>query len=422
MTFKDRRSLEAYQLERLNDLLKMVMAHNNFFKSKFAGFPTQVASLEAWSRFPTTTKMELSQSADEDGLAPHHTFALREYNRLHRTSGSTGRPLMVMDRSDDWAWWIRTWQIILDAAKLDAGDAVFMAFSFGPFIGFWSANDACLARGCRTVPGGGLSTAARIDLIQAAKCTVLFTTPSYALHLAEEAKQRGCEPRQLGIRKIVVAGEPGGSIASIRNRIETLYDARLIDHAGATEVGPWGIGAEDGLALEVIESEFIAEFLPVQNEKPPLETQEIVSQPPVELVLTCLGRTGVPALRYRTGDLVRPTYDNYETGRNVRLEGGVIGRLDQMLTIRGVNVIPSSIEAILHSIPSISEYRLIAYREGERDQLRIEVEDSEHDSSRVVDLMNRRLGLRVDVVCVEAGSLLRSIDKAKRFIDKRQKS
>jgi phenylacetate-CoA ligase len=325
-----------------------------------------------------------------------------------------------MDRKEDWAWWIRTWQKVLDAAELQSGEVVFMAFSFGPFIGFWSANDACLARGCRTVPGGGLSTAARMDLIQAAKCTVLFTTPSYALHLAEEAKQRGLEPSRLGIRKVIVAGEPGGSIASIRSRIETLYDARLIDHAGATEIGPWGIGSNDGRALEVIESEFIAEFLPIlQDESPPSDTQLEASQPLVELVLTSLGRAGVPALRYRTGDLVRPTYDKNETGRNVRLEGGVVGRVDQMLTIRGVNVIPSSIEAILRSIPSISEYRLIAYREGERDQLRIEVEDTEHDSSRVVDLMNRRLGLRVEVVCVESGSLLRSVDKAKRFIDQR---
>jgi phenylacetate-CoA ligase len=422
MTFKDRKSLEGYQIERLNDLLQTVMEHNSFYKSKFAGLPKRIDSLEAWSKYPTTTKLELSRNADEDGLAPHHTFAAKEYNRLHRTSGSTGRPLMVMDRREDWDWWLRTWQVVLDAAKLKAGDAIFMAFSFGPFIGFWSANDACLARGCRTVPGGGLSTAARIDLIQAAKCSVLFTTPSYALHLAEEAKQRGFEPAKLGIRKIIVAGEPGGSIDSVRKRIETFYDALLVDHAGATEVGPWGVGTADGRALEVIEQEFIAEFLPVsQNEGESSHSQSESVQSHVELVLTSLGRVGVPALRYRTGDLVRPAYNASDSGRNVRLEGGVIGRVDQMLTIRGVNVIPSSIEAILRDIPSVGEYRLIAYREGERDQLKIEVEDAEHDPAKIVDLMNRRLGLRVEVIGVEAGSLFRSVDKAKRFIDQRPK-
>ncbi len=105
-----------------------------------------------------------------------------------------------------------------------------------------------------------LSTAARIELIQDARCTTLFTTPSYALHLAAEAKQRGIDPASIGLRKIIVAGEPGGSVLDVRQKIETTYQARLIDHAGATEVGPWGFGTIDGQSLEIIEREFIAEF------------------------------------------------------------------------------------------------------------------------------------------------------------------
>ncbi len=158
--FSSRRELEAYQLDRLNRLLGEILPANDFYRKKSAGFPTKLDSLEQWSSFPTTTKLELSQAADEHGVAPHHTYPHDDYTRFHRTSGSTGRPLIVMDRPADWRWWIETWQDVLDAAELTRHDIVFMAFSFGPFIGFWSANEACLSRGCRVVPGGAIDRCA----------------------------------------------------------------------------------------------------------------------------------------------------------------------------------------------------------------------------------------------------------------------
>ncbi len=422
--FPDRRALEAHQLNRLNALLAEVRPRNAFYEKKFANLPRQLESLEQWRSFPVTTKRELSRQADANGLAPHHTYPLKDYLHFHRTSGSTGQPLIILDRAEDWAWWIQTWQFVLDAAKIESGTTVLMAFSFGPFIGFWSAHDACLARRCRVVPGGGLSTAARIDLIQTAGCSVLFSTPSYTLHLAEEASKRGMRASDLGIQKIFVAGEPGGSIPSIRRHIETVYQAEVFDHVGATEVGPWGMGTSDGTAIHVIEQEFIAEYIPCDTEDRPLsiagQDQETIR--PVELVLTCLGRSGAPALRYRTGDIVRPNLDHDDENRLVRLEGGVIGRSDQMLTIRAVNVFPSSIETIMRSIPEVAEFRMIATRDGTMDQLTIEVEDSLHQPERIADLMDRRLGLRVEIVDVKAGSLPRAIDKAKRFIDRRKLS
>ncbi len=421
--FPDRRSLEAHQLQRLNLLLAQVRPKNSFYEKKFAGFPRQLNSLDQWRDFPLTTKGELSSGADPTGLAPHHTFPIRDYLRFHRTSGSTGRPLVILDRAEDWAWWMRTWQFVLDAATIETGTTVLMAFSFGPFIGFWSAAEACLARGCRVVPGGGMSTAARLDLIQSAGCSVLFSTPSYTLHLAEEASKRGITASKIGIKKIFVAGEPGGSIPSIRQRIENTYEATVFDHVGATEVGPWGMGTPDGKAIHVIEHEFIAEFIPCKwNQPARSDSTKKTTEPsiiPMELVLTSLGREGVPALRYRTGDIVRPNSDHNDANGFVRLEGGVIGRTDQMLTIRAVNVFPTSIEAILHSIAEVTEFRMIASREGTMDQLTIEVEDELHEPDRIADLLDRSLGLRVEVVDVLPGSLPRSTDKAKRFIDRR---
>src|SRR5690606_8514313 len=137
-------------------------------------------------------------------------------------------------------WWIDTWQFVLDAAAIESADRVFMAFSFGPFIGFWSAHDACTARGAMVIPGGGMSSTARLDLMRNAEATVLCCTPSYALHLAEVAADCGIDCRKLHVRKIIVAGEPGGSIPEIRQRIESAWNARVIDHGGASEVGPWG--------------------------------------------------------------------------------------------------------------------------------------------------------------------------------------
>jgi phenylacetate-CoA ligase len=186
------------------------------------------------------------------------------------------------------------------------------------------------------------------------------------------------------------------------------------------------MGTPDGKAIHVIEEEFIAEFIPceaidhMQSIAGHDDHDERNAIRPVELVLTCLGRAGAPALRYRTGDIVRPCYDHHDSNGFVRLEGGVLGRVDQMLTIRAVNVFPSSIESILHSIPEVAEFRMIASREGAMDQLTIEVEDGLHQPGRIAELMDRRLGLRVEIVDVEPGSLPRSTDKAKRFIDRRR--
>jgi len=244
-----------------------------------------------------------------------------------------------------------------------------MAFSFGPFIGFWTAHDAALARGALVIPGGGLSTLARLDLIQTSQATALLCTPSYALHLAESAVANGIDAASLAVRKIIVAGEPGGSVPAIRSRIEAAWNACVVDHAGATEVGPWGYADRAGRGLHVVESEFIAEFLAVDTGRPAREGEL------AELILTTLNRSGCPVIRYRTGDLVRPFRNAAGENRFVLLEGGVLGRVDDMLVIRGMNIFPSSVEQVLRSFPDVAEYRLVADRIAAMDVLTVEVED-----------------------------------------------
>ena len=333
--------------------------------------------------------------------------------------------MVIQDTAEDWQWWISTWQYVLDACGIQSHDRIMMAFSFGPFIGFWSAHDACLNRGCMVIPCGGMSTAARIDLIQSAQPTVLFSTPSYAMHMADDAAHRGIDLIGTSIRQVFVAGEPGGSVPAIRSKIESAFGANVMDHAGATEAGPWGFGSRDGRAIHVIESEFIAEFLPWERDHANKKLQpdgDLVNDP-VELVLTSLGRVGAPVLRYRTGDLVCPRYLSDSECTFVRLESGVLGRTDDMIVVRGVNIFPSSIDVIVRSFPEITEYRLTVFKKGSMDELLLEIETSINADAKssewLAEKLSIQLNLRFEVTQVSKGALPRSEGKARRLFDRR---
>lgn len=429
-TFLERRRLEAlepdelaqHQLRRLNGLLKAILPQNQFYADKLAAYlnPESLAdpsgplrALDDLAALPFTFKDELLSARESEVLAANLTYPQNQYVRFHQTSGTRGRPLVVLDTAEDWAWWLDCWQFVLDAADIQADDCVLMAFSFGPFIGFWSAYDAAVARGCLVVPGGGMSTAARLELIRSSQATAIFCTPSYALHMAEVGAEQQIDVGTLGVLRLVVSGEPGGSVTEKRQRIQAAWKAQVIDHGGASEVGPWGYGDANGRGLHVLETEFIAEFLSIETGMPATEGELS------ELVLTNLGRVGSPVIRYRTGDLVRPIWRHEGVNHFVLLDGGVLGRTDDMVIVRGVNVFPSSVEKILLSFPEIVEYRLTVQRISEMDQLLVEVEDRLEQPDRVRDELRLRLGLKVEVQCVPLGSLPRFEGKGKRFIDQR---
>lgn len=412
----DSQALAEHQLLRLNRLLSEILSCNRFYQQKLVDLQPNLKSLEELSQLPFTFKDELVANDQHWSLVANLSYPLERYVRYHQTSGTRGRPLVVLDTPEDWQWWVDTWQYILDAGGIGPGDRCVMAFSFGPFIGFWSAFDAVRERGALAVPTGGMNTLARLELIRSVGATVLFCTPSYALHLAEVARENHIDVADLPVRTIIVAGEPGGSVPAIRSQIEEFWGARVIDHAGASEVGPWGMSDPAQRGLYVIESEFIAEFLSVQTGEPADEGELS------ELVLTSLGRSGSPVIRYRTGDLVRPTWNDDQPPRFVLLSGGVLGRTDDMLVIRGVNVFPSSIEQILRSFPEIVEYRMTALKQGAMDRLVIEIEDRLSDPARVERELRLRLGLRVEAREVPLGSLPRFEGKGRRFIDRRKGS
>lgn len=402
-----REALECLQLEKLNQLLATILPTNRFYQEKL-GACSGLTALSQLQDLPFTTKAELLA---EDSFANNLTWEKEHYVRFHRTSGTKGNPMAVLDTAEDWQWWMQVWQYVLDAADVTAEDRAFLAFSFGPFIGFWSAHDALIARGVMSIPGGGLSTRSRLDLISSSQPTILFCTPTYALRMAEVAVEHGIDLTNSSVKRIVVAGEPGGSIPSIRNRIESAWGARLIDHAGASEIGPWGFADQKRTGLHICESEFIAEIINAETNEP------VAPGEPGELVLTCLGRVGSPLIRYRTGDRVIPT--QVDSSNFVLLQGGVLGRADDMVVIRGVNVFPSALEEILRSFDDVVEYRITAFQDGEMDGLSVEVEDRLDNPQRIKDAIEVGLGLRVQVILAETNSLPRFEAKGRRFIDNR---
>ncbi|MEM8732832.1 MAG: AMP-binding protein [Planctomycetota bacterium] len=408
--------IQAWQLKQLNAQLAAILPQNKFYSAKL-GLAEQLKHIDELSSMPFTSKEELvaSAEADEDQLSGHHTFNRSDYSRLHRTSGTTGNPLMILDTEADWRRWSWTWQHVLEAANLTPRDCVFLAFSFGPFIGFWSAHQACVDRGATVVPGGGLSSVARLDFMRQSNANVLCCTPSYALHLADVARQENIDLRSLKIDRLIVAGEAGGSVPSVREKMASLWGAQIIDHSGATEVGPWGFGWPDRPGLHVIETSFIAELIPIKSDA--TETTLEQNQNLAELVLTSLGRVGAPVFRYRTGDIVLAERGTVDRCGFLWLPKGVIGRTDDMIPVRGINVFPSSIDAVVRRFQDIAEYQVLISERDAMTELEVLIETSNESTSiELTKELNVRLGLRIPVRTAQANSLPRTELKAKRWI------
>jgi phenylacetate-CoA ligase len=283
---------------------------------------------------------------------------------------------------------------------------VFFAFSFGPFLGFWAGFEAATRMGVRAVPGGGLSSEDRLQLLLRSQSSILCCTPTYALRLAEVGDIIKLPVSSLGVTKIIVCGEPGGSILEVRERIEAVWQARVYDHHGMTEIGPVSVSSEaDPDLLLLRHDSYFCEVIDPTN-----GTLTAFGETG-ELVLTTLGRYGSPLLRYRTGDLVQPVpHENY-----FALRGGVLSRTDDMVVIRGINIHPSSIDAIVRSFPDIAEYQVEIDQRPALAELNLTVESSEKTASALAQKLRSTFTLRIPVTAVAPGSLPIFEVKAKRW-------
>lgn len=425
-----RAAIEHHQLDRLRRLIAEVIPGNHFQTARLrtAGLAAGLSDLTEFSRrMPLTTKYEIA--ADQQAHPPYGsnvTFPLTRFTRLHQTSSTTGSPLRWLDTPGDWAWLLDGWKQVYAAAGVTAADRVFAAFSFGPFIGFWMAFEAALQIGCLTIPGGSMNSVTRLRAMLANDVTVLLCTPTYAIRLGEVAREEGIDLSRAAVRRIIVAGEPGGSIPAVRERLHALWPtARVVDHHGMTEVGPVTYECPDRpTTLHVMESHYLAEVIhPVTGEPITGEQHE------GELVLTPLGRIGMPLFRYRTGDLVRLDErwrrgEPCACGRTLMtLTGGILGRADDMVFLRGVNLFPSAVDEIVHRFPDIQEYRVEIDSRGALDEMRILIEPASGVAAEGPDLCRRLAkafrdtwNLRIDVVAVPAGQLPRFEMKARRWV------
>ncbi len=416
--------IQEIQLRKVQRLLETILPGNPFYTRKLGrcALPRRLSSLDEYAGLvPVTTRHELVRDRMEHPpYGTNLTFPVEEYVRCHQTSGTTTLPIRWLDTRESWDHIVDNWVRILGAAGITRRDRFFFAFSFGPFLGFWSGLEAVMKLGCFCFTGGSMTSLARLEAILDNGITVLCCTPTYAQHLGEVAAERKLDLSRSRVRLVIVAGESGGSIPATRARIEALWPgATVFDHHGMTEVGPvsYQCPRQPGV-LHVLETAYLPEVLD------PVTGEPVVQGEAGELVLTTLDRLGSPLLRYRTGDLVktRPRFVCSCGGSELALEGGILGRSDDMVVVRGVNVYPNLIEEIVRSCPEVAEYRVRLDCRHALAELSLEVEPAPEAAERnalarrLQETIQAALNLRVPVKLLAVGSLPRFEMKARRWL------
>jgi phenylacetate-CoA ligase len=412
-------TLKERQWLKLQRMLGRLSSGNAFQRERLqrAGFPPN--SLEDFSsRIPFTTKGEIVQDqAAHPPMGSNLTVHPSEYTRFSQTSGTTARPIQVWDTTGSWEWLLENWRRGFQLAGIERGTLAYFAFSFGPFLGFWTAFEAAASMGLRCIPGGGASTHARVRAILEHGTELLCCTPTYALHLADVAKIEGIDLSRSRVRKILVAGEPGGSLPAVRARLKEAWPgSEVYDHYGMSEVGPVAF-SQDGMdgALRVLEDRYYVEIIS------PGTDRRVPDWHVGELVLTPLGREDWPLLRYRTGDIVRARRD---ADGVLWFEGGVLGRTDDMVIIRGVNVYPGAVEHAVRTVRGIGEYRVTVSNRGAMSECSVEIEvdgdlngaGASHLVAELEAAFEKAFSLRIPVTPVPLRSLPRFDLKARRWV------
>ena len=364
---------------------------------------------------PFTLKSEVTKDhLESPPFGSNLTTNINSYTKLTKTSGTSGNSISWVDTNDDWNSMLDAWSIIFDYADLDKSkDRLFFAFSFGPFLGFWTAYEAASKLNYMTIPGGGMSSKARLELLDTSGSTVLLCTPTYALRLGKLIEQNDT----IKITKIIVAGEGGGSVPAIREKISNLWNgAEVIDHHGMTEVGPVTFqDIENPTRLTMLPDFHIAEVIDLKTHS------EVNVGETGELVLTTIKRPGNALLRYKTGDLVKKGVTEINGRKALSFDGGIISRIDDMHVIRGVNVYPSSIDSIIQRYEEIIEYRVKIITKDSMKEIKLDAEINESSNSadlkmRLSDELHSILNLRIPVSFVPTGTFERFDFKSRRWI------
>ena len=426
--------LEKLQKLQLNKFLRIFQwAYNN---SKFhrglydeAGItPDDIQSLEDIRHVPKVEKsmMRDIQKKDPFPYGDALCVPLEEVTEYRQTSGTTGQPVYQPDTWQDWEWWAECWAYILWAQGYRPADRVFIPFGYNVFVAFWAGHYGAEKIGCEVVPGGVLDTKSRILKIQELGATALMGTPTYILGMADTARnQMGIDPAKLTINKITCAGEPGAGIPSTKKRIETAWNAKVYDHAGATEIGAWSYEcSHQPRGMHVNEAFFLVEIEDI-------DTGEIITGPGKrgKMIITALDRMAQPCVRFDSKDIIEWASESCSCGRTFRvIKGGVVGRADDITKVKGVLLAPSAIEEVVRGINGLGdEYEVIVEKAGDAEKITLKVElmpgstDRQSIESKLTDQLRLKTNLRYDLIFCDYGTLERYEVKAKRFKDMRKK-
>ena len=414
------KAIKELQIKKLRSMFNKIYGHNRFHTDKFdtAGIDHKaIQNVNDMAQIPLTNKEELIKAQqDNPPFGSNATFPESAYSRFHQTSGTTGKPLRVLDTPESWEWWGRCWGFVLTGAGLTENDRLFVPFSFGPFIGFWAALEGARIINTMMIPGGGRDSLERLHLMKELGVTAICCTPTYALRLAEVAWEAEFDLNEIPLRISILSGEPGANVPATKSRVESVWNVKSYDHAGASEVGAHSFECEiQPNGTHVNESEFIVEVLN------PDTLEQVSEGEQGELIITNLGRIGFPVIRYRTGDLVRLNHEPCKCGRTFpRFEGGVLGRVDDMVVVRGINVFPSAIENLVRRSDEVEEFRITVSTVKQMGHLSIELDlkkdtNPENAKNDVYQQIRNELGLSSEIKVVPHGSLPRFEMKARRL-------
>ncbi len=428
-----REDLESLQFRKFSKMVNWSYENSPLWRRKLddAGFkPGDIRSLEDVEKIPFLTRKELSQSQHKKPLFGDIMSIPKELAlRYHQTSGTSGSgPLRILDGWKDWEWGSEMWCYGMYAFGVRDNDICLVASGYGNFIGFWLAHYACERIGALTIPTGGMSSEDRINKIMEMDITVLVSTPTYAIRLAQVASGMGINlAKDSKIKFLLHAGEPGASIPGTKKMLEEVWGAKVGDFPGMSETGGSTCFecAEQSGGLHILEDHYIQEVID------PKTTENLGHGQRGELVLTSFGRGALPLIRYRTGDLVERVDSSFcSCGRTFDLyKGGILGRADDMKHVKGVNIFPSAVEDIIREFKEINEFQIVIYTENDLDQIKVKIEPvAEFSSDRYQELQKaiaeklynaHRLSFRVEIV--EPDTLPKFELKSKRLQDLREK-
>ncbi len=425
METMNRTELAAVQTARLRDTVERVYRQVPFYRSRMqaAGLlPEDVTDIEAIARLPFTVKQDMRDNY------PYGLFAvpLAEIVRIHASSGTTGKPTVVGYTKRDLGIWAEVMARTLTAAGANRQSFIQVAYGYGLFTGGLGVHYGAELVGASVIPVSSGNTSRQIMLMKDFGTTLLACTPSYALYIAETLKEMGIEPKDLALKAGVFGAEPWSE--RMRKEIEARLSIKAIDIYGLSEIIGPGVASEcecqDGLHIN--EDHFFPEVIN------PLTGETLPDGEKGELVLTTITKEGMPMIRYRTRDLTVLSRKQCACGRTLVRMGKVLGRSDDMLIIRGVNVFPSQVETVLLGLGETTpHYQLIVDREENLDTLTVLVEVTEAMFSdevrrletlenKIAATLNSVLGVSAKVRLVGPKSIERSEGKAKRVIDNRK--